>query len=135
MFGPWLPRGIQSGPGVPLEYWAESQHRPSHCGLPVPIGLSNSSVLFGEAHAEFQNFWRRPNIATITGPGFVSTNSAANNRTDLSFGGGIRTIVAENTCVGQRVLRTQRSFSDNGTLPAVSDWRWLPTAREIAWLI
>ena len=100
MFGPWLPRVSNLDLGFLWSIGPNLSTGRATADYLFPIGLSNSSVLFGEAHAEFQNFWRRPNIATITGPGFVSTNSAANNRTDLSFGGGIRTIVAENTLVG-----------------------------------
>ncbi|GEM_PF-415847 len=55
--------------------------------LLVPIGLSADSVVFGEVHNEWQDFWK-----TVTG--------GANHRIDLSIGGGYRTILTENTLVG-----------------------------------
>jgi hypothetical protein len=51
----------------------------------LPISLSPDSTLFGEAHTEFQDFWK--------------TNSF-NNRVDLSFGGGYRTFVRRDTLLG-----------------------------------
>lgn len=67
--------------------------------LPVAFGGGNSAV-FGEAHGEFTNFWdtvsslwRRVDTTTTTRSGF-------NERTDLSFGGGYRTILNENTLLG-----------------------------------
>lgn len=53
--------------------------------LPIPVGMR--SALFGEAHSEFQDFWR-----TVT--------RGANNRVDLSFGGGYRTLLDRNRLVG-----------------------------------
>jgi len=54
--------------------------------LPVTLGSGNSAV-FGEAHSEFQNFWK-----TLTG--------SANHRVDLSFGAGYRKILVGNTLLG-----------------------------------
>jgi len=51
----------------------------------LPFGLGQDSVLFGEAHAEFQSFRQ----AT----GF-------NNRADISLGGGYRTIPRDNLLIG-----------------------------------
>ncbi len=53
----------------------------------LPISLSRDSTAFGEAHGEFQDFWK-----TVQGE--------ANNRVDLSFGGGVRTIRGDNTLLG-----------------------------------
>ena len=53
----------------------------------LPISLSRDSTAFGEAHGEFQDFWK-----TVQG--------GANNRVDLSFGGGFRTIRGDNTLLG-----------------------------------
>ncbi len=53
----------------------------------VPISLSRDSTAFGEAHGEFQDFWK-----TATG--------GAINRIDFSFGGGFRTIRGANTLLG-----------------------------------
>jgi hypothetical protein len=53
----------------------------------LPINLGNDSTIFGEGHAEFQDFWKTP-------PG------GTNNRVDLSFGGGYRTIIRNSTLLG-----------------------------------
>jgi hypothetical protein len=52
----------------------------------LPISLSKDSVLFGEAHTEFQSFWK--------------TNNGFNNRVDMSFGGGYRTILRSSVLLG-----------------------------------
>jgi hypothetical protein len=52
----------------------------------LPFSLSKNSVVFGEAHTEFQNFWQ--------------TNNGFNNRVDVSVGGGYRTIVRSGTLLG-----------------------------------
>ncbi len=52
----------------------------------LPFGLSKDSVLFGEAHTEFQSFWK--------------TNNGFNSRVDVSLGGGYRTILRNSTLVG-----------------------------------
>jgi len=54
--------------------------------LPITLGSGNSAV-FGEAHTELQDFWK-----TVTG--------GANNRVDLSLGGGYRTIFNDKTLLG-----------------------------------
>ncbi|MFZ5867078.1 MAG: hypothetical protein ACOYXY_14435 [Thermodesulfobacteriota bacterium] len=59
----------------------------------LPVSIGSDSVVFGEAHAEFQNFWQSPRIA-------AAGSSVANSRADLSFGGGYRQVVAGNTLVG-----------------------------------
>jgi hypothetical protein len=51
----------------------------------LPFSLSPHSMIFGEAHTEFQDFWKTTSI---------------NNRVDMSFGGGYRTIVKRDTLVG-----------------------------------
>ncbi len=51
----------------------------------LPFSLSPCSVIFGEGHAEFQDFW---NIQSFS------------NRTDVSFGGGYRTLLKPNLLVG-----------------------------------
>lgn len=53
--------------------------------LPIPVG--SSSTVFGAAHCDLQDFWK-----TLTG--------GANNRVDLSFGGGCRTLFGEKTLAG-----------------------------------
>jgi hypothetical protein len=65
-----------------------------------PFHLSCDSVVFGEAHAEGWEFWKRPNVSITTPPGFITTTSTANNRVDLSFGGGYRTTLGEGTLLG-----------------------------------
>lgn len=74
--------------------------------MPVTFGRGDSSV-FGEAHGEITNFWNAisslwqsadttPTIITTT----TGTSSGLKSRTDLSFGGGYRTILNENTLLG-----------------------------------
>ncbi len=53
----------------------------------LPFSVSRDSVLFGEAHAEGWNFWKR-------------SSGGTNNRVDLSFGGGYRTMLGTNTFLG-----------------------------------
>jgi len=53
----------------------------------LPVNLTADSTIFGEAHTEFQDFWK-----TVQG--------GANNRVDLSIGGGIRKIFGESALVG-----------------------------------
>jgi hypothetical protein len=66
----------------------------------LPYHLSPDSVLFGEAHAEGWDFWKRPNVSITTPAGFTTTTTTANNRVDLSFGGGYRTMLGDNTFLG-----------------------------------
>ncbi len=54
----------------------------------LPYRLNADSVLFGEAHAEGWDFWKRPNVVVGAAPGFTTTTTATSNRVDLSFGGG-----------------------------------------------
>jgi hypothetical protein len=66
----------------------------------LPFRLSADSVLFGEAHAEGWDFWKKPNVSITTPAGFTITTSTANNRVDLSFGGGYRTMLGGGTLLG-----------------------------------
>lgn len=66
----------------------------------IPFRLSADSVLFGEAHAEGWDFWKRPHLSTIYSTGGVTTTSTARGRVDLSFGGGYRRMVGDSTLVG-----------------------------------
>ncbi len=51
----------------------------------LPFSLSPDSMIFGEAHTEFQDFWKTRSF---------------NNRVDMSFGGGYRTLLGCNTLLG-----------------------------------
>src|SRR5271157_213002 len=51
----------------------------------LPFSLSPDSMIFGEAHTEFQDFWKTRSF---------------NNRVDMSFGGGYRTLLKCNTLLG-----------------------------------
>ncbi len=53
----------------------------------LPLVARNSSVLFAEAHGEYQSYWKQPIGGT-------------NHRIDLSFGGGYRTMPTYTTLVG-----------------------------------
>ena len=66
----------------------------------LPFRLGCDSVLFGEAHAEGWDFWKRSTVSVAAAPGFTVTTSDTNNRVDLSFGGGYRTMLGANTLVG-----------------------------------
>jgi hypothetical protein len=66
----------------------------------LPFSFSGTDALFGEIHAEFQDFWKKP-------------AGGANNRIDLSFGGGYRRMVSENTLIGANgFYDTSRLFGD-----------------------
>lgn len=66
--------------------------------LPVMFGKGNSAV-FGEAHGEVTNFWDSVKNIFRSG-GTITSTSSFNERTDLSFGGGYRTILNDNTLIG-----------------------------------
>ncbi|MGO9570410.1 MAG: hypothetical protein ACLP5H_22995 [Desulfomonilaceae bacterium] len=66
----------------------------------LPFRLGWDSVLFGEAHAEGWDFWKRSTVSVAAAPGFTVTTSDTSNRVDLSFGGGYRTMMRENTFLG-----------------------------------
>ncbi len=66
----------------------------------LPFRLGCDSVLFGEAHAEGWDFWKRSTVSVAAAPGFTVTTSDTNNRVDLSFGGGYRTMLGANTLLG-----------------------------------
>jgi len=66
----------------------------------LPYHLNADSVLFGEAHAEGWDFWKRPRVEAGAAPGFTTTTSIADNRIDISFGGGYRTMLGANTFFG-----------------------------------
>ena len=51
----------------------------------LPLRLSPNSMIFGEAHTEFQDFWK---------------TTSFNNRVDMSFGGGYRTFLKRDTLLG-----------------------------------
>jgi hypothetical protein len=58
----------------------------------LPIGLNTDATIFGEAHAEFQNFSK-----TLTS---TPSESGFNNRVDMSFGGGYRKFLRQDTLLG-----------------------------------
>jgi hypothetical protein len=58
----------------------------------APVGLSADAVIFGEAHAEFENFRK-----TLTS---APTESGFNKRLDMSFGGGYRKFLRRDTLLG-----------------------------------
>jgi Inverse autotransporter, beta-domain len=51
----------------------------------LPFSLSPDSMIFGEAHTEFQDFWKTRSF---------------NSRVDMSFGGGYRTFLGRETLLG-----------------------------------
>jgi hypothetical protein len=66
----------------------------------LPFKLSADSVLFGEAHAEGWDFWKKPSVSITSPAGFTTTTSSTNNRVDLSFGGGYRTMLGDGMMLG-----------------------------------
>ena len=66
----------------------------------LPFSLSCDSVIFGEAHTEWENFWKTPTVSVTSVSGSTVTTSGSSNRVDLSFGGGYRTMLGESTLVG-----------------------------------
>lgn len=67
----------------------------------LPLSIGSGFVVFGEAHGEFQDFWKKP-------PGGTS------NRVDISLGGGGRKIIGESLLVGPN------TFYDSSRL--YNDW-------------
>lgn len=63
-----------------------------------PVVFGNSAV-FGEAHGEFQDFWKTVQRLFRSGD-MITAQSSFDERTDLSFGGGYRTLLNENTLLG-----------------------------------
>jgi hypothetical protein len=66
----------------------------------LPFSLSCDSVLFGEAHGEWEDFWKTPTVSVTSVAGSTVTTSGSSNRVDLSFGGGYRTMLGESTLLG-----------------------------------
>ncbi len=66
----------------------------------LPFNLSCDSVIFGEAHGEWENFWKTPTVSVTSVSGSTVTTSGSSNRVDLSFGGGYRTMLGESTLLG-----------------------------------
>jgi Inverse autotransporter, beta-domain len=66
----------------------------------LPFSLSCDSVIFGEAHGEWENFWKTPTVSVTSVSGSTVTTSGSSNRVDLSFGGGYRTMLGESTLLG-----------------------------------
>lgn len=72
-----------------------------------PIRLGANSVVFGEAHGEFTDFWKTlPSIwrRVDSSIALMTTTETGrhgfNERADLSIGGGYRTLLDENTLLG-----------------------------------
>lgn len=63
------------------------------------MSLGSDSAVFGEAHGEFTNFWKTVQ-RLFRSSNTISAQSSLNERTDLSFGGGYRTILNENMLLG-----------------------------------
>jgi hypothetical protein len=67
----------------------------------IPVNLNADSAVFGEVHAEGQDFWKRASNATVAGgPGALVTTPSANTRVDLSLGGGYRTMLGSSALAG-----------------------------------
>ena len=69
----------------------------------LPFSLSAESEVFGEAHSEFDDFWNTLKSAFTHGTTTTynkTYKNGFNNRVDLSFGGGFRSFVRQDTLVG-----------------------------------
>jgi hypothetical protein len=66
----------------------------------VPFPLRGDSVVFGEAHGEFENFWKGPSVSTVATLGTTFSHSVSNSRSDLSFGGGYRKLIGRSGFLG-----------------------------------
>lgn len=66
----------------------------------LPFKQNGDSAFFGEVHAEGWDFWKRPNVSITTPAGFTTITSTANNRVDVSLGGGYRTLLSTNSLLG-----------------------------------
>ncbi|MFC1834325.1 hypothetical protein ACFL2Q_06275 [Thermodesulfobacteriota bacterium] len=73
----------------------------------LPVNLRSNSVVFGEAHGEFNNFWktvssiwRQEDTTPTTITTTTTTRSSFNERADLSIGGGYRKIFGSTTLLG-----------------------------------
>ncbi len=77
----------------------------------LPINLGEQSVVFGEAHGEFENFWKRPSVTVPVTPGFATTVAGTQERIDLSFGGGFRRVLSGEVLFGANAFYdTSRIF-------------------------
>jgi hypothetical protein len=78
----------------------------------LPVGLNTDATIFGEAHAEFENFWK-----TLTS---TPTECGFNNRVDMSFGGGYRKFLRRDTLLGVNAFydtaRLGRTWYSSGSV-------------------
>jgi hypothetical protein len=65
----------------------------------LPVTLGANSAVFGEVHGEFADFWKTLQALLKTTGGNTSFNGFA-ERTDISLGGGYRTLLDKNTLLG-----------------------------------
>ncbi len=80
----------------------------------LPVGLIPDATIFGEAHAEFENFWK---TLTSTPP-----ENGFNNRVDMSFGGGYRKFLRRDTLLGVN------AFYDTSRLGSTWYSSWVASA-------
>lgn len=66
----------------------------------LPINIGAGSVVFGEAHGEYSDFWKSPSLTIAPTPGAATTTTGSLNRIDLSFGGGYRGIFGNTMVLG-----------------------------------
>jgi hypothetical protein len=71
----------------------------------LPIDLFPATTVFGEFHAEFQDFWQKPSDQVILAPsvgvgGLIAVPVSSQQRYDLAVGGGLRRGVAADTILG-----------------------------------
>ncbi len=66
----------------------------------LPIRLGTSHVAFGEVHGEYVTRGNRQALTPPQTPGFTTNVFASEDRIDLSFGGGYRTIINDSVMLG-----------------------------------
>jgi subtilisin-like proprotein convertase family protein len=81
-----------------------------------PVGTGDT-VLFGEVHGEFQNFWKWSKTEVITPAkvgvaGLEQVALTPNRRIDLAFGGGYRTFVGGGTLLGGNAFFDTTQLAD-----------------------
>jgi hypothetical protein len=100
MFGQFFPTIPNLKFGFLYNFGPDINSTRANVDYVLPISLSPKSVLFGEFHGEYQDFFRRANNPLFAASGTTVTRTDASNRVDLSAGGGFRRLVTRDALVG-----------------------------------
>lgn len=71
----------------------------------LPVDIAPATTLFGEIHAEFQDFWKKPSRRIVLAPavgasGLREVPIPSQQRYDLSAGGGLRRGISADSILG-----------------------------------